>query len=178
MAYGETGATAFRLAYRARQFADALLGKPDEDSLNLALRVLNEPQRALFLKMPIAEQAHALRVFRRLWDAGHRDADLLAAALLHDVGKAMQRPRVWERVLWVVGRALFPRRAAVWGMGEPKGWKRAFVIAARHPEWSAHLVEGVGASPRAIALIREHHQSPKTAPADLLRLLQWADNQE
>lgn len=177
MANPRPGRVALRLSYRLRQFWEALRARPDPQGLEAAQRLLSPPLWALFQRMPPNEQAHALRVFQRLRQSGHTDRDLLTAALLHDVGKALQRPRLWERVAVVISYACCPTRAFRLGEGQPRGWRRPFVLARQHPEWGARLVAEAGASPEAVALIRYHQTVP---PPDIphLAALQAADNEE
>ena len=78
-------------------------------------------------------------VWRRLVDQDEHNPDLLAAALLHDVGKSRFPLRLWERVLIVSLKAFFPDRATRWGVGAAKGWRRALVVAAQHPTWGAEM---------------------------------------
>jgi putative nucleotidyltransferase with HDIG domain len=100
--------------------------------------------------------SHALDIYERLAAQGNDDPDLLVAALLHDIGKARHPLRIWERVLIVMGQKVLPHRSARWGLGEPQGWRRAFVIAAKHPAWGADMVAEVGASPLVLEMIRCH----------------------
>ncbi len=165
-----------RLTYRARQFWEAVHPRRDPRALAEARALLPDGLWRLFQQMPPAEQAHALRVFRRLKARGCTDADLLTAALLHDVGKALHHPRVWERVAVVLAQRCCPRRAWQWGAGAPRGWKRPFVLARWHPVWGAERAAAAGASPRTAAIIRAHHTPQPDDPA--VALLQWADEQE
>src|SRR5436305_14987586 len=64
---------------------------------------------ALFKTMSPADQWHSLRVCRGLQAHGCRDRDMLAAALLHDVGKAGGRVPFWTRPVIVLGRMCAPR---------------------------------------------------------------------
>ena len=57
--------------------------------------------------MQSSEQAHAVSVYRQLVAQGETSSDLLAAALLHDVGKSLSPLRLWERVLIVLARVFF-----------------------------------------------------------------------
>jgi len=170
-------AAAAGLTYRVRQVWEALRAHRDPADLAAARTLLSPNLWALFTQMPANEQAHALRVFRRLRQTNCAHADLLTAALLHDVGKALQRPRLWERVAAVLAQACCPRLASRWGQGEARGWRRPFVIAAQHPHWSARLAASAGASPRTVELIRAHQEPAPAADPDLA-LLQWADAQE
>jgi hypothetical protein len=126
-----------------------------------------------------ADQAHSLGVFESLMAAGLKDPDLLAAALLHDVGKSLARPRLWERVLIVLADRFFPEAKRRWGIGKASGWRRPFVIARQHPQWGSAIVEQAGGSSDLVKLIKHHHQPPQaeTSPKyrQLWRALNYAD---
>jgi putative nucleotidyltransferase with HDIG domain len=168
------------LRYRTHQFLRTVWDKPSAADLQLALHHLPQSLETLFKHMDPADQAHSIRVCRSLLRQGHCDPDLLTAALLHDVGKSLVRPTVWERVLYVLANRIAPRQVLKWGKAEANGWKRAFVIARQHPHWGADLVRKHGASPAVVRLIR-HHQDTDTALHDdqlalHLSLLQAADS--
>lgn len=151
----------------------------DDDA---ARRVLSNPALfRLFKRMRRSEQLHSLRVVKTLQGQGHDHPDLLAAALLHDSGKSRCRLTIFGRTLAVLGRRLLPSRAARWAQGEPRGWRRPFVIAEQHPVWSAEDMAAAGASPLAVTLARRHQEPPAESPQSeedhLLALLQAADNQ-
>src|SRR6266487_4313223 len=63
----------------------------------------------LFQTMSDADQRHSLRVCQGLLERGCVDRDLLAAALLHDVGKAQGRVPFWTRPAIVLGKKLAPQ---------------------------------------------------------------------
>ena len=84
---------------------------------------------------------------------------MLAAALIHDVGKILSPLSILDRVLIVLGQHFLPRAARRWGEGEARGWRRPFVVAARHAAWGADLAEQAGASGRTVRLIRRHQDS-------------------
>jgi hypothetical protein len=134
----------------------------------------------LFKGMRRSEQHHSLRVMHRLSAAGHDHPDLLVAALLHDCGKARYPLALFERTLVVLVRWVMPRRVEQWGEAEPRGLRRAFVIAAQHPDWSAQDMAAAGASPLAASLARRHQdpyiETPRDEEERLLSLLQWADD--
>ena len=112
----------------------------------------------LFIRMQPSEQAHSISIAGKL---DHKDKyynDLFTAALLHDVGKSLYPLSIWERVTIVLGKFLFPNRVNNWGQGQPKGWKRPFVVSENHAEWGAEMVSKAGASPLTAALIKKHSQ--------------------
>ena len=63
----------------------------------------------LFNTMSHADQQHSLRVCRGLQAQGCVEHDMLAAALLHDVGKAQGRVPFWTRPVIVLGKLCAPR---------------------------------------------------------------------
>ncbi len=69
----------------------------------------------LFRTMPRFEQRHGLRVCQALERQGYADSNLLVAALLHDVGKTVAPPRLWERVLVVLWNTSFRSGLKPWG---------------------------------------------------------------
>lgn len=169
-----------RALYRVRQFVTALFPGSSSKDLTAAARVLSPGQLLLFRSLPPEDQAHGLRVLGELRAQGVRDPDLLAAALLHDVGKLHCPLTVWERALVVAAQRFFPEAVQRWGEGEARGWRRAFVTALQHPEWGAEMVSEVGGSSRLIQLVRLHQHEPHdVADRELsagLRSLQTADN--
>ena len=171
-----------RLAYRSRQFFRALFGPQTRVENEALLPYLSIPQIALFRRMQPSEQAHAFQVSVRVKAAGLRDRELLAAALLHDVGKILYPLSAWERVAIVLARHFFPKAAQRWGQGQPRGLRRAFVVATRHAEWGADLAARSGASARTADLIRHHQDPPDPHPGShsgrLLAALQQADDFE
>jgi hypothetical protein len=164
-----------RFAYRSRQFWNALTGPRLSVETAALLPHLSPPQIVLFRRMQNSEQVHACRVLEHLIADGHTDPDLLSAALLHDVGKILYPPTLFERVIVVLGKHIFGKSAARWQEGKPTGPRRPFVVAAQHPAWGADLSSQAGASPRTIQLIRRHHD-PLSTDDSLLVALQEADN--
>jgi len=162
-----------RWLYRIRQFWSALTAAPRSEDLFEASKTLSPALMRLFEQMHPGEQAHSLTVYRRLRDQGETNPDLLAAALLHDVGKSLYRLQIGERVAIVLVKALLPGCAKSWGQGEPSGWKKPFVVAEKHAEWGAQMVAQAGASPATVELIRRHQE-----PVRLDARLWSADRQE
>ncbi len=182
-----------RARYRVRQFfsvAGAAFTPVDEPYVIAKLAGQADPGTLLrlFRALTRAEQHHGIEVCRALERAGQVDPDLYVAALLHDVGKTVSPPRLWERVLVVLVEALSPRCARAWGCvaadgaaAVPSGWRRGFIVRRNHARWGARMVAEAGASPRVVALIHHHHDALPVdvtegpLEPDLLAALQAAD---
>jgi hypothetical protein len=165
-----------RIAYRSRQFWNALAGRKTQVPEEVIRPHLSATQVALFQRMQASEQAHAFRAFERLKAAGQGDPDLLAATLLHDVGKIRSPLTPFDRVLIVLGRYFFPGAVGHWGTGEARGLRRPFVVAAQHPAWGAELAAAAGASAQTCELIHRHQEST-SADNPLLAALQAVDDE-
>ena len=130
--------------------------------------------------MQPSEQWHATLVMQRLKYAGQDHPDLLAAALLHDVGKILYPLSPLERAVIVLGKKFFPRLASRWGKGTRRDFRRPFIVAERHAEWGADLAARAGASTMTVNLIRRHKDAPLEKPRSLedrlLRALHCADD--
>jgi len=161
----------------------------------LVTSILKTPlQQALFSRMSPNDQRHALAVVHTLRQGGHTHPALLQAALLHDVAKCLGQPII-HRVLIVLFEAFWP--AALQRLSSPanlqfaadhwspalfysiRGWRRPFVVHARHPAIGAIWAKEAGCHPLAVALIDQHQNPPPqetTQQRQLLVALQWADN--
>jgi hypothetical protein len=129
----------------------------------------------LFQSMSRADQQHALRVCQRLQARGCANEDMLAAALLHDVGKAGGRVSFWTRPVIVLGKRCAPRllaRLAVYPHAGQSRWRRALGYAWWHAEIGADLAAEAGLSKLAVLYIRTHHQA--NGPAAELHLVDEA----
>lgn len=170
------------IVYRLRQFWGRLLPREltDENLAEIQAHLKQDEVDIFNLYSP-SEKQHGYQVLKTLKLAGYEQPDLLAAALLHDIGKTRFPLSIWERAIVVIGGKLIPRKATHWGRGEPRGWKRPFVVKAKHPAWGGEMMQVVGSSPLTISLIRRHQELlPETEVSEeekLLKFLQWADNQ-
>ena len=167
------------LTYRASQTFRLLFSKPDSEDLALAQAHLPSALWDLFRHMSPGDQAHGLRVLRSLLARGESAPNLLAAALLHDVGKSHVRLRLVERILIVVISWFAPDRVPQWGMGELASWRRPFVIAVQHPAWGAEMIRQAGGPELLAKLVLRHDDELPPNPAReidrLLHRLQEAD---
>ena len=160
------------LSYRVQQFFRVLFAQPDPASSDDVLAVLGAPLTGLFNQMLPSDQAHALRVYSSLKERGNTDTDLLAAALLHDIGKFIHKPTIFDRIVVVLANLILPGKVVEWGEAEPVGWRRPFSIARQHAAWGADLVASHGATPRLVELIRRHQEPPNmNSESELDRML-------
>jgi hypothetical protein len=171
-----------RVSYRARQLWRTVTSQALSPAALADIRtVLSDEEFALFLRYDLTDQQHCYRVMCALRDQGADDPDLLAAALLHDIGKSVVTLSSLDRVVGTLAERGWRGSLARWGNEPPEGWRRPFAVRVQHAAWGAQLAKGAGSNPTVVALIG-HHQDCDTnglseREAVLLRLLQTADEQ-
>jgi hypothetical protein len=170
--------------YRVKQFFGALLARVDEDDEQVLARLLTPPQRELFRRMARNDQRHSLDVCATLRRAGHADPDLLAAALLHDAGKAAGRIALWQRTAIVLLKRWSPGLLGWLARGDDPTtapwWRQGFVVNKLHPALGAQWAKRAGCSPTTVALICRHQEAIRTVHDHqdrLLATLQRADGE-
>lgn len=166
--------------YRASQFFRALTARVRPEEGQALRRYLTPSQRALFRQMPVNDRRHALDVLETLMNQGHREPALLQAALLHDVGKAGARLRLWHRVGIVLLSAGMPGLLERLGRDDRGSWRYPFFAHRHHAQRGAELARQAGCPTLTVALIRRHHdpvpEDQQTTPEGrLLLALQAAD---
>ncbi|MHB0868062.1 MAG: HD domain-containing protein [Chloroflexota bacterium] len=154
-----------RALYRIRQGLANLLGAPmrSEDRA-LAARHLSTAEWELFARMEPADQRHSVRVLRTLIESGVADEELLAAALLHDVGKSRCRISVLHRTVAVLLEALFGELPP-FALQKRSGWWMPIFVLANHPRLGACMLTQAGSTERVWRLVELHQQDP--------RLVRW-----
>lgn len=122
---------------------------------NWALGKLNPAQQALFLAMRISDQAHAVRVARRLAQQAP-PLWLIEAALLHDCGK----PTDYGLLGRCAGVLLDPFLSKNL---KGKGW-RWLQIYRQHDAWSLEAAERAQSSIEALAFLRASQNTGAATP--------------
>jgi hypothetical protein len=150
--------------HRVEQFLAHVRARTTPDEEAGARRLLPDAAWPLFAAMPVADRRHALDVVRRLTDAGHDDADLLAAALLHDAAKG-RRMRLWHRIGGVLLEGAAPGMLRRLGSAEGRKWRHGFYLYLHHAELSADAAARVGCADRVVAFIRGTAAAPDASLA-------------
>ena len=148
---------------------------------------LLEGERSLWRTMPSADRRHAVGVARRVDEALAGDTGeagdtvdrrpVLAAALLHDVGKTVSGLGTYGRVIATLSAAVGGRdQAEAWST--TRGFTRNVGLYLRHPELGADQLALAGSDPLTVAWAREHHLPPEdwTVPRDVGEVLKAADD--
>lgn len=135
--------------------------------------LLTNDQAKAFRQLPPYDQAHLLRVYQRLVAAGERDREVLIAALLHDIGKAMPsaRVRLPDRVARVILRRCAPRVLDRFARMPAPWWRTGLTLAVHHPKVGAHKAAALGCTPRVCWLIEHHEDDPPPPDPALHRLI-------
>lgn len=119
--------------------------------------------------------AVARRVERELGNEATRP--VLAAALLHDVGKIESGLRTYGRVIATLSAKVAGRDMAhTWR--KQRGFARRVGLYLDHDRIGGDLLELAGSDPLTVAWTREHHRPPETwtVPRPLADALKAADD--
>ena len=142
---------------------------------------LLDDEAALFDRMKAADRRHAVGVARRSDEAlGPRATrPVLAAALLHDVGKIESHLGVYGRTVATLSAMAVrgdPESIRTWT--RMKGFTRRVGLYLQHPKLGGDLLALAGSDPLTEAWAREHHLPPErwSVPADLGRVLKDCDD--
>jgi len=159
------------VGHLAKRFVTSLwpFGPPAADDA-WATHYLNDGETQLWRRMPGFDRRHAVGVARRVCAALGSDASrpVVAAALLHDVGKIESGFGVWRRVLATVW-------TAVRGRERVTGRTALYVD---HPAIGARLLRAASADPLTASWAEEHHlpSARWTVPAEVAAVLKASDD--
>jgi hypothetical protein len=169
-----------RLFYRFRQFFGGVFARVSNEDRREADAVLNPAARAWFHALPRDLQWHGVQVMHNLQAAGIDRTDVLAAALLHDAGKAAGPNGPLVRTFIVLAFHLAPDWAArrkETDYRSARGIDRVVAIAYQHPQIAAERAAQCGCDPVTIDLIRQHQADARGTNDPLLQLFQQVDDQ-
>ena len=136
-------------------------------------------EQLLWSKMSNTDQRHACAVVRDVLDQLGSDATrpVLAAALLHDVGKVRVNAGTWFRVLaTLLGKLLRTETTKSWT--DSSGLRGRVGSYLNHHEIGAAMLQEAGSDPITVAWAREHELPREnwTLPDHLTKALWQADN--
>jgi HD domain len=163
-------------------------GPPAAPKVEWAGEHLSDRERDLFARMSNPDRRHAIGVAMQV--AGqldepnleHLDLDedrrraVVAAALLHDVGKSAAGLRTYGRVVATLSGAVGGKAwAEHWQ--DTAGFTRKVGLYLRYPELGAEQLMVAGSDPWVVAWAREHHRPEEewTLPVEVGRVLVAAD---
>lgn len=149
--------------------------QPDE---HLAHAVLTASEYGLFQQMDVRDKQHALWVAKALLEHHPRASDtLVAAALLHDVGKCDAPFRPLERIivhLLAQQTKHYPPNDALYAAPYPPayprqtGWRGAWQCKCHHERYGAERIAQAGGRKQVAAIIAACHVTAQDPEARLL----------
>lgn len=184
---GATSRQGLRPLHRARRFFGSLApSTPSADDAAWAQSWLADREAAAFRRMSPVDRRHGIGVARavsvNLGRVGLQLEDpdsrwILAAALLHDVGKSVAGLGTYGRAVatlsgWIGGHDM----AASWA--DTSGFTRKVGLYLQYPQLGADLLRVAGSDDRVVAWAAQHHEPEEdwTVPIEIGRLLQLADD--
>lgn len=157
----------------SRFFGSLWPGGPTSGDDAWATQYLGDGEVALWRRMKGFDRRHAVGVARRVGAALGASASrpVMAAALLHDVGKADSDLGVFGRVAATVRAGVLGAERAATGDGRMSRY-------TNHPRIGADLLHEAGADPLTVAWAGEHHlpASAWSIPEELAGALKDADD--
>jgi len=151
---------------------------PSSSDVSWAEQRLLPGEAELWRTMSGPDRRHSVAVGRRVDDAiAGASRPVLAAAMLHDVGKVASALGTHRRVFATVAIKVMGRsRAMAWGHAD--GFPQRIGLYADHPAIGAQLLERAGSEPLTVAWAREHHLPEQhwTVPLPVAHALKAADD--
>ena len=157
------------LTAHVRRFFRGFRGTLTPDEERDARALLTPAELRCFRALQSREQRHAIDVLRHLQATGEPSPDLLAAALLHNVGKG--RVRLYERVAYALLAMFAPRLLDRVAAPDGRGFRLAMAAQRDHPARGAEALAAIGVRPRVLALVRAHHDASPGGDAELAALI-------
>lgn len=162
-----------------RFFGSLRPGGPAAPDVEWAESHLLEREVPLWHSMSGPDRRHSVAVARDVERALGAEATrpVVAAALLHDVGKTVSGLRTYGRVIATLSGELGGHEMAEhWS--EKRGFTRKVGLYLMHDELGADLLQMAGSDDLTVTWAREHHwpESMWTLPPDLATALKAADD--
>jgi hypothetical protein len=162
-----------------RFFTSLRPGGPAASDDDWARSHLTDAECRLWERMSNPDRRHACGVARRVERAlGNEATDpVLAAALLHDVGKSVSGLRTYGRVVATLSaKAAGREMAEAWT--QTRGFTRRVGLYLEHPRLGGDLLALAGSDPLTESWARQHHlpESEWTVPPEIGRSLKDADD--
>src|SRR3954466_14728780 len=170
------------ISHLARRFFGSLRpGGPSVIDAEWAEAQLLPDEAVLWRSMSRSDRRHAAGVARRVEVALGNEATrpVLAAALLHDVGKIESGLSTYGRVIATVSGAVVgrdPETIKAWT--RTRGFTRSVGLYLQHPKLGGDLLGMAGSDPLTEAWAREHHlpEDQWTVPREVALALKDADD--
>jgi len=162
-----------------RFFGSLRPGGPPERDLTWVESTLSLQELALWKRMSGPDRRHSAQVARDVHArlAERATAPVLAAALLHDVGKIDSRLRTYGRVVATLTTKIVGRDEVL-GWRRSRGLHRRIALYVDHPALGGDLLQFANSDPLTVAWAREHH-NPRdtwTVDPDIANVLDACDN--
>ncbi len=173
--------------HRVRRFFSSLSSAaPDPADAEWADAWLSEREQLAFARMAPVDRRHSIAVARAVVEhldrVGLTESDpdarwVVAAALLHDVGKSVAGLGTYGRSVatlsgWVGGHDM----AASWA--DTRGFTRRVGLYLQYPQLGADVLVMAGSDERVAAWAAQHHEPEErwSIPVEVGRLLVLADD--
>jgi hypothetical protein len=164
-----------------RTIGTAIPRGPSKRDASWALAQLLDGERRLWDRMKKADQRHSAGVARRVEQAlGDRvSRPVLAAALLHDVGKIESGFGIYGRTAATLSAmAIHHDQHMIQAWTRTTGFTRRVGLYLQHPKLGGDLLGMAGSDPLTEAWAREHHlpEDDWSVDPELGRVLKDADD--
>lgn len=163
-----------------KRFFTSLLGVgPTEEDTDWVEEELSPSEFVLWQSMSGADRSHSVKVAKRTQErlGNTPGRSVLAAALLHDVGKVISGLKTYERAIATLAFRVSGDKSDEWVQKD--GFTRQVGLYLQHPQIGAQLLKEAGSAPLTIAWALEHHMPRETwtIPREIADALKAADDE-
>jgi hypothetical protein len=171
-----------RATHLAKRFFGSVVPRaPSATDAAWVTTQLTPAELELWQQMPRADRRHSVGVARRVEQALGDEATrpVLAAALLHDVGKLDANLGVYGRVIATIsGSVVRQDQDTIRDWTRTRGFTRRVGLYLQHPRLGGDMLALAGSDPLTVAWTREHHLPAEdwTVPEPAATALKDADD--